>query len=71
MFEFVISLCLATNIEGKPVNPCWVEMSREVYRTEKQCDKALLTMQADLYEQNNSDGLFPLLGGFCVEADKS
>ena len=69
MFEFLISLCLATNIEGKPVNPCWVELSREVYRTEEQCNRSLLSQQAKLYQENNSDGVFPLLGGFCSKAD--
>ena len=71
MFEFLISLCLATNLQGKPVNPCWVEMSKQVYRTKEQCNSSLLSVQANLYEEHKGEGVFPLLGGFCVEADKS
>tara|TARA_R110000823_G_scaffold74978_1_gene171552 strand:+ start:32 stop:256 length:225 start_codon:yes stop_codon:yes gene_type:complete len=37
MFEAVIAMCVAYEISGKAVNPCWMRQADQVFRTYEAC----------------------------------
>lgn len=40
MYEFIIAVCLAYDISGDPVNPCYMERSPHIYSTYSECKSA-------------------------------
>lgn len=66
MFEFYVAVCLMTNMNSEPVNPCRIEQSPQVYRTRESCKRSLDILSINIYKEFLDDeSIIPVIDGFC------
>jgi len=57
MFEAIIAICIAANIDKEPVNRCAMYRSQEIFRTFEDCRKWGWNKQDELHASGVDDGL--------------
>lgn len=68
MFEAIIAICIATNIEKEPVNRCAMYRSKEIFRTYNDCREWGWRKQDELHANGSEDGLSVVPHVVCIKA---
>jgi hypothetical protein len=71
MYEFVVVMCIASNLYGEEVNPCFGEKSKKLYMTYEICKEAgqlrELEVTAKVLENRKFSQFTPVAVSYCGE----
>lgn len=71
MFEWIIVFCLASDLQGRPVNQCFGMDSAQVYLSEIECQVAM-RQRTDwlMQELARTEQRSPVVTGACGKAER-
>lgn len=71
MFEAIIAICIAKQINGAEVNPCWMSEAEVMFRTHEACRKWGDSHELDLVSNGAERGFSVVAHVACGPVEKN